>query len=766
MSQDSGQKGVDPICREKETHSLSPDDTTPLSPLTDEKGKVLSNIQPTEEELRIAAKVLEFYAASTDNTNLLKSISSNDGRTLRKSVHAIVDMSSKDFYKGMGSEQFTEKKKQDRLEKTRQARVKHLKELDRQHINNVQLRAQRIEALTNLCESQPVEYFTFQLTGPSAPQLTDESSSNRLNIQQTQKQLTGKGPTPVNNPTGSKSKRDNMESHKDSTIPPFLASAFPSTSTTTSAMLAAQNEDENSSPKRPKSQKDEPKQDITQTLPQSEEDTLLGRLPTDEPGDFPSQLNFTNSCYVCKRRYTLLHKFYHSMCPSCARLNWIKRNQVANLTSYTALLTGSRVKIGFECGLKLLRCGATVIATSRFPHDTAKRYAEQADYEQWKHRLHIFGLDLRDLKAVISFTEMIHTRYGVIDIIVNNAAQTVRRPVMYYRHLLEDELKPKEQLPEHIQSVIQGDAHSVYEGFSLQHAQLQNKDQNNSGGVNRDDVKVPLLDGISGNHDCVIVEEVNEHGDVTASLEKTQNSVVDASVLSSLSDTMNDANAAPSLSVIAAAKADSSKITNSAASLSQMVISDEDKDEHGMAKFFPVGMVDVTGQQLDLRPVNSWLLTLSHVEPGELVETFAINALAPFIINSRLLPAMRGQEGSVVKKPRFIINVSAMEGKFYRHKGPQHPHTNMAKAALNMMTRTSAQECVKYSIYMNSVDTGWINDENPFEKAQLVAQKHNFQTPIDEVDAMARILDPILDAINIGVCVWGKFLKDYRVTEW
>lgn len=111
-----------------------------------------------------------------------------------------------------------------------------------------------------------------------------------------------------------------------------------------------------------------------------------------------------------------------------------------------------------------------------------------------------------------------------------------------------------------------------------------------------------------------------------------------------------------------------------------------------------------------------------------------------------------------------------MEGKFYRHKMPTHPHTNMAKAALNMMTRTCASNlAVQDNIYMNSVDTGWINDENPLDIANRTAEAHDFQTPLDEVDAAARILDPIFVGVKLPpdhTPVFGKFLKDYHETEW
>merc|ERR1719230_966586 len=166
-----------------------------------------------------------------------------------------------------------------------------------------------------------------------------------------------------------------------------------------------------------------------------------------------------------------------------------------------------------------------------------------------------------------------------------------------------------------------------------------------------------------------------------------------------------------------------------------------------VAESLPAGERDAHGQQLDMRSSNSWLLKLGEVSTPEVVETFCINALTPFILNSRLIPLLERSP----RADRYIINVSAMEGKFYRYKQPTHPHTNMAKAALNMMTRTSAEDYAYSSgIFMNSVDTGWINDENPLPTAQRIAAEHGFQTPIDEVDAAARILDPVLVGMKLA----------------
>ena len=217
------------------------------------------------------------------------------------------------------------------------------------------------------------------------------------------------------------------------------------------------------------------------------------------------------------------------------------------------------------------------------------------------------------------------------------------------------------------------------------------------------------------------------------------------------------------------------------AAASQMVLCPDDVGVD--AAVLPPGLSDVNQQQLDLRTTNSWLLNLGQVSTPEVMECMFVNAIAPFLLNSKLQPLMihRGtgsgnadESGYATKKNtaidtavhtrnRYIVNVSAMEGKFYRYKMSHHPHTNMAKAALNMMTRTSSEHLAKqHGIYMNSIDTGWINDENPLERASKTAKVNNFQTPIDEIDAAARILDPIMTNAQL----YGKFLKDYRETEW
>jgi NAD(P)-dependent dehydrogenase (short-subunit alcohol dehydrogenase family) len=178
---------------------------------------------------------------------------------------------------------------------------------------------------------------------------------------------------------------------------------------------------------------------------------------------------------------------------------------------------------------------------------------------------------------------------------------------------------------------------------------------------------------------------------------------------------------------------------------------------------FPEGELDADLQQVDLRKTNSWRLKLGAIETTEMIEVQLVNSVAPFVLCNRLAELMKKDDTGM----KHIINVSAMEGKFHRFfKESRHPHTNMAKAALNMLTHTASGELAKSGIYMNAVDTGWVTDEDPAELSKMKQEVHDFQPPLDIVDGAARVMDPLLDGINTGKHWCGKFLKDYRPIDW
>ena len=458
--------------------------------------------------------------------------------------------------------------------------------------------------------------------------------------------------------------------------------------------------------------------------------------------DDPVQLPKLRSCYVCKTRFRELHHFYDQLCPECAALNWQKRHLTCNLNGKTAVVTGSRVKIGYQTCLKLLRSGCTVIATTRFPNAAAATYRQEADFDAWKDRLQIFGLDLRDVTGLEAFCRYLKMKLHKdgLDILINNACQTIRRPTAYYLPACEREQELWSQGDSTHQQLLSAcrEFEAIRRRLLLEHKQHQHH-----AGANLSDLSpaaVPALEK---------ADDANSNDNDVGMAETVSKGAGDDKVL-----------VAKDKAASASAPFEATGMTHSAAA-SQMILLPEDV---GVSEsVLPKGATDINGQQLDLRTTNSWLLKMDEVSTPEVMECMFINAIAPFVLNSRLKPLMCTPHDKDARDDRYIVNVSAMEGKFYRYKMANHPHTNMAKSALNMMTRTAAEDLAKnHKIYMNSIDTGWINDENPLERASKTAENNHFQTPIDEIDAAARIVDPIFSKSKD----YGKFLKDFRETEW
>ncbi len=384
---------------------------------------------------------------------------------------------------------------------------------------------------------------------------------------------------------------------------------------------------------------------------------------------------FHTRCGICNQKTLRRHFFYDWLCVHCGDINYQKRVETANLTGRIAIVTGGRIRIGYATALRLLRSGARVVVLTRFPTDAAIRYSKETDFLGWSERLAIHGLDFRDLTGVQKFPEIFLQNYPHLDILINNAAQTVRHPPAYYAHLLPVERQPIEALPENVRPL-------------LQHASIKLRSHNQ---FNLDPP--------------------------TTLFDPFQHQIRSSAELSQIPLIEGDENYDPSV--------------------------------------FPPGQRDDAGEQLDLRTSNTWVQDLENVNLAEMLEVQIINQIVPTFFSSKLKPLFERSPA----KDKYIINVSSQEGKFSLSKDGRHPHTCIAKSALNMLTHSIAGIYAMSGIYVNSVDPGWISEQFPYSQ-----KKRRFV--IDIHDSAARICDPIFQGINKEVFWRGLFFKNFNAARW
>lgn len=446
---------------------------------------------------------------------------------------------------------------------------------------------------------------------------------------------------------------------------------------------------------------------------------LVSNAPGATAGDYCKP----KPCYVCKKDYTAVDAFYHQLCPECAAINHQRRNASCDLTGRSALLTGGRAKIGMYIALRLLRDGAHTTITTRFPKDAARRFSSLPDASEWFHRLRIVGIDLRDPAQVLGLADAVAAR-GPLDILINNAAQTVRRATSAYAPIAAAEAEPL-NLPVHLPAADI----LTFERTSAAHP-------------------ASLLGGTRNATPIDISQQSGTGQEPSAGQECGPGD-------------MREVQAQDGASSRQGGPVDPT-LGNQALGNQALVDQALTAGNASLARHLDHSAIDAGGLVPDRAETNSWTQVVDEVDPLELLEVQLCNQTAPFVLVSRLRKALAASPA----RRKYIVNVSAMEGVFMRgYKGPGHPHTNMSKAALNMLVRTSSAEMFATDqILMTAVDTGWITDERPhFTKVRLAEE--GFHAPLDLVDGAARVYDPIVQGEQ-GNDLYGCFLKDYTKHRW
>lgn len=366
-----------------------------------------------------------------------------------------------------------------------------------------------------------------------------------------------------------------------------------------------------------------------------------------EKNDF-TKLEFSKNCYCCNKSYDFAHSFYSRLCEDCSEENYQKRFQNVCLKDRNIILTGGRVKVGYATALRLLQNQANLVITTRFPAIALEQFQKEPDFKDWQDRLIVYGLDLRNIQEIAEFIKFYKSKFSSLNILINNAAQTIKYPNEYYLPILKKEQKILEILNQN-QNLIENKTPVLEKMNALNQAYLENSN-----------IKLNRFD-----------------------------------------------------------------------------------------------------QPVDNREKTSWNSTLEEISLHELIEVNLINQIAPFFLIKELKPLLENSNF----EEKFIINVTSSEGIFnHSNKTYFHPHTNMTKASLNMMTLTSAKEFSKKNIFMSCVDVGWIST-GATENLRKKQFDQGYIPPLDPVDGASRILDPIIKGINKNP-VFGVLLKNYKTTPW
>jgi NAD(P)-dependent dehydrogenase (short-subunit alcohol dehydrogenase family) len=395
----------------------------------------------------------------------------------------------------------------------------------------------------------------------------------------------------------------------------------------------------------------------------------------------------TRRCYMCRQTCTILnvHDLYPSLCRPCGAFN-LGSSQLSqpgklDLTGRTALVTGGRINLGYHTALRLLRCGANVIVSSRYPADAADRYSKETDFTQWESRLKVAGADFRTAQDAFRLVHVVKellrswngetgpTERGNLDILINNAAQTLTDPVKIELVAISRE----DQLRELASTKT-------------------------------------LLAGCVGN----------------AYQPRIRGGVQESWV---------------------------SRIENKA---EQLRIDNENKTEESAVTHQGL---PITGYQDPNK--SSWVQSLQEIPYEDLINAHSVNAFVPLILCRELLPCMGAYDARSITKPLgYIVNVSSREGILEdtpnsRSKSGHHVHTNMSKAAINMITETEAMPAWRNRrVAMNSVDPGYMSAAPEWQRDE--------GCPIGFEDGAARILWPIVVGEREGRVIAGRFLKHFE----